>query len=183
MPGENINQLLAVSSPWIDLCSPDPLIQSFSRQVLNMEVAYAAFCGFGNLIVLGPNLHHDSAHADGLARYARAIQEALTIGSYISLSVLLPMVDHPITDFQDVVGRLTSLRRQEYASVMEEGDSARKADLFGTWDAWHTIRTVCKYSQRLFVGKRNQLGLNHLLGSLLPSPPENTCAISLSLTE
>ncbi|KAI9885696.1 MAG: NAD(+) kinase [Watsoniomyces obsoletus] len=154
-PRDNINQLLAVSSPWIDLCSPDPLISRISRDVLNMEAAYASFCGFGNLIVSGPNLHHDMAHGDGLAQYARAVKEALDVASYISIAILLPMVDHPSTDVEEVTGGLARLGRQEPMGHEDgskrENGNLRKGDLFGTWDVWHTIRTVCKYNQRLFV--------------------------------
>ncbi len=164
VPADNINQLLAVSSPWIDLCSPDPLISSVSRQVLNMEAAYVSFCGFGNLIVSGPNLHHDMAHGDGLAQYARAIKEALSVANYTSICILLPMVDHPSTDVEEVTGNLARLGRQEYVGEVE-GEHARKGDLFGTWDAWHTIRTVCKYSQRLFVGKKEKSQFDYLFSS------------------
>lgn len=120
-----------------------------------MEVAYASFCGFTNIVISGPNLHHDEAHADGLPQYARAILEALSIGTYMSLSILLSMADHPSNDAEEVVGSLAPLAREEYMRDLE-GENMRKGDLFGTWDTWHTIRSVCKYNQRLFVGK-NQL--------------------------
>src|SRR5438034_11778787 len=50
-PDESISHLVAVSSSWIDLCSPDPLIADVSRQVLMLEIAYAAFCGVSFAII------------------------------------------------------------------------------------------------------------------------------------
>src|ERR1700709_1594485 len=75
-PGDTVSQLIAYSSPWIDLCSPDPLISNISRQVLNIEIAYASFCGVGNVIIPGPRTYSSGATSnDGLIQYARAIQE------------------------------------------------------------------------------------------------------------
>src|SRR5690349_5070711 len=53
-PSDTLSQIIAYSSPWIDLCSPDPLIANISRQVLNIEIAYASFCGVGHIIIPGP---------------------------------------------------------------------------------------------------------------------------------
>ncbi|KAI9679533.1 MAG: methyltransferase protein [Caeruleum heppii] len=149
-PGDSISQLLAVASPWTDLCSPDPLIANISRQVLQLEVAYAAFCGIGNVIIPGPKLHHRGEHGTGLTQYARAVQEALAIGSYLAIQILLPMSDHPDTDMDEGLGSLVPFSREDF---VEEAQShkERRPDSFGTWDAWHVVRSVCKYSPRLFV--------------------------------
>ena len=37
-PHDSISQLLAVTSPWIDLCSPDPVIANISLQVFNLFI-------------------------------------------------------------------------------------------------------------------------------------------------
>ena len=155
-PGEVISQLLAVASPWIDLCSPDPLIYNVSRQVLEIEIAYAAFCGIGNVIIPGPKLHHGKLHGEGVTQYAYAIQEALAIGNYIQIQIWLPMVDQFEADGEDVEGSLTSFAREEYVGAEEES-KPRKADVFGTWDAWNIIRSICKHNARLFVGKNTEL--------------------------
>ena len=154
-PGDVISQLLAVASPWIDLCSPDPLIYNISRQVLDLEVAYAAFCGIGNVIVPGPKLHHKNLHGGGLTQYARAIQEALAAGNYLQVHIMLPIIDHPDIEKDDEMGSLVPFAREEYLGESLE-DRPRKADIFGTWDAWNLIRTVCKYNARLFVGKNSE---------------------------
>jgi len=173
-PGETLSQLLGVISPWIDLCSPDPVVYNISRQVLELEVAYAAFCGLGNIIVPAPKLHHGKLHGDGVTHYAYAIQEALKIGHYIHMSILLSMMDNPEQENDEVVGSLAEKARGRYMGLsedshhkdsveMEEKDEEEaviltrkksvKFDFFGSWDAWNIIRTVCKYNNRLCVGK------------------------------
>lgn len=173
-PGETLSQLLGVISPWIDLCSPDPAVYNISRQVLELEVAYAAFCGLGNIILPAPKLHHGKLHGDGVTQYAYAIQEALKIGHYIHMSVLLPMMDTSEQEIDEVVGSLADRARGRYLGLPEDArhkDSIEveerdkevtvlatrkkpvKYNFFGTWDAWNIIRTVCKYNSRLCVGK------------------------------
>ncbi|KAL8685158.1 MAG: hypothetical protein Q9218_007941, partial [Villophora microphyllina] len=146
-PGEVIQQLVGVASPWIDLSSPDPVIYNFSRQVLELEVQYAAFCGLGNVVVPGPRLQYGSAHGEGITQYAFAIQEALALSNYVQILIHLPMMYHPDQDSEDVEGSLALHARPEF---VEEGGKS-KHDFLGTWDAWHIIKSVCKYNSRLFV--------------------------------
>ena len=154
-PSDTISQLLGVASPWIDLCSPDPLIANISRQVLNLEIAYAAFCGVGNVIIHGPKLNIGQSYTDGLANYARAVLEALNVGSYLQISVMLPIVYGRESDGDDEIGSLDSLAREEYSKTADSGTD--KHELFASWDAWNIIRTVCKYHSRLFVGKHLEI--------------------------
>lgn len=149
-PGDTISSILGVISPWIDLCSPDPLVYNISRQVLELEIAFAAFCGLANVIVTGPRLHYGQLHGDGLMQYALAIQQALVLSNYLQIEIKLPMLDH--TDADTYTPDTLGYRAREEFLGMREA-SKRKADLFGTWDAWNIIRTVCKYNTRLFVGK------------------------------
>lgn len=151
-PGETISQTIGVISPWIDLCSPDPLVYNISRQVLELEVAFAAFCGLGNVIVTGPRIHYGQSHGDGLMQYALAIQQALVLSNYLQIEIKLPMLDHTDADSYTPPDTLGYRVREEFLGKREA--AKRKADLFGTWDAWNIIRTVCKYNARLFVGKR-----------------------------
>lgn len=184
-PDKIVSQVLAVASPWIDLSSPDPVIYDISRQVLELEIAYAAFCGVGNIILPRPRLHHGKLHREGITQYAYAIQEALAIGIYIQLSVSLPMMDNPEEEEDDDHKSLAARARGKYMGLspdecehfsmvgLEQTDekssgtrSSRRAvkfDFFGTWDAWNVIRTLCKYSNRLYVGK------NRAIHSLQPS--------------
>lgn len=151
-PDEILSQLLAVASPWIDLCSADPLIYNISRQILDLELAYAAFCGIGNVIVLGPSLRSGKLHGDGIMQYALAIRNALEVSNYIQIEIKLPMVDMPESDEVDRPESLAYRVREEYMGL--EHGRAKKAEIFGTWDAWNMIRTVCNYNARLFVGKK-----------------------------
>ncbi|KAL4872651.1 hypothetical protein BDV12DRAFT_134830 [Aspergillus spectabilis] len=147
-PNDAISQLVGVTSSWIDLCSPDPLIADISRQVLMLEVAYAAFCGIGYLLIPGPKLHHGGMHSDGVIYYARAIQDAISLGPYIQYHIWLNMVDSQDLG-SDEMGDLAPLAREEFLDH-PQGQSP-KVDLFGTWDAWDAIRRTCKYHSRLFV--------------------------------
>lgn len=153
-PNEATSQLVGVTSSWIDLCSPDPLIADLSRQVLMLEVAYAAFCGIGYLLIPSPKLHHGGIHSEGVVYYARAIQDALNLGPYIQFHIWLRMVDNPELEV-DSMGDLAPLARQEYIQLA--AGNLPKIDPFGTWDAWDLIRKTCKYHTRLFVGKLEPL--------------------------
>ncbi|KAH0541299.1 hypothetical protein FGG08_004223 [Glutinoglossum americanum] len=141
-PNETLPHLIAVASPWIDLCSLDPLIANISRQVLGMEIAYAAFCGITTVIIQGPKLRHGRANAGGLAQYARAILGALDIGSYLNLLISMPMAEDPDLDGDEGMGSLAPFARDEYLRIVELTDGKREKDTFGSWDSWHIIRTV-----------------------------------------
>ncbi|KAJ9362209.1 protein methyltransferase RmtC [Paecilomyces variotii] len=148
-PNDSISQLMGVTSTWIDLCSPDPLIADISRQILMLEVAYAAFCGIGYLVIPGPKLHHGTLHSEGLIYYARAVQEALNLAPYIQFHIWMKMTDNSDHEV-DEIGDLAPFAREEFLQDLDEG-RVPKADPFGTWDAWEVIRRICKYHTRLFV--------------------------------
>lgn len=149
-PGELTSQLLAMASPWIDLSSPDPLVYSVSRQVLNLEIAFASFCGVANVIIPGPKLHHGNVHGDGVAQYAYTIQEILEIGLYHQVHIRLSMSDDPAVDRLEQIKTLSMYARPEFEGQGRERHKTR-SDAFGTWDAWNVVRSICKYNARLFV--------------------------------
>lgn len=148
LPDEYISSVLAVTSPWIDLASPDPAIAHVSRQVFNLEVAYAAFCGVNNMIIQGPRLQPDSI----IPQFARAIVQALNVGAYLNLQILLPMTGAESKDETQNPRHMASRTREQYA--VAPGNASTTNDLLGSWDAWELIRTVCKFHGRLSVGKR-----------------------------
>lgn len=148
-PDESLTQVIAVSSPWIDLCSPDPLIAGISRQILLLEIAYAAFCGVSYVLIPGPKWAFRTLSDGGLMQYARAVQTALDSGPYIQAQIWCPLIDLPENE-DEVVGDLARFAREEFLD--EEGEG-KKLDLFGSWEAWNVIRTLCKYHPRLCVGK------------------------------
>ncbi|KAI0185316.1 PRMT5 arginine-N-methyltransferase [Xylaria flabelliformis] len=136
------------ASPWIDLCSPNHVVASISRQVLNLEVDYANFCGVRSIIVPGPR--QDGAqvgNGQGIAQYARAIQEALLIGTRVNLIVHLPMYREP--GLEEKVAQLSSSHETQ-----DIPQASREIDIFTTWDSWHVIRTACDYDAKLFVALR-----------------------------
>ncbi|KAI4114126.1 MAG: hypothetical protein LQ345_005045 [Seirophora villosa] len=138
-PGEVIRDLIGYASQWIDLSSPDPIVYDISRQVLELELSYAAFCGLGFFVIPGPKLHYGSAHGDEVAQYAHAVQEALALSKYIQILVQLPMIYHPDDqDGEDVPGSLSPFARPQY---IKDGIKP-KLDFLGTWDAWHIVRTT-----------------------------------------
>ena len=127
-----------------DLGSSDPIVAHVSRQVFNLEVAYAAFCGIQNVVVHGPIPESD------VMQFARAVQEGLGMNPYLQFQVLLPMAGEQ--ELASCEGsHLAEFARETQASMPEEEDPPE--DLFATWDTWDAIRTMCEYSSRLSIGK------------------------------
>ncbi|KAF2018564.1 arginine N-methyltransferas-like protein [Aaosphaeria arxii CBS 175.79] len=143
-PNDTISQFLTFTSSWIDLTSPDPVIAYLSRQVLHLEIAYAAFCGAVTVVIPGPRL---SNGANGISQYARAIKEALGTGAYIQIHILLPTDGSQSNEVEDL-GNLEHFARPE---LQHPGQQSAEADPFSAWDAWNVIRSVCKYPSRLSV--------------------------------
>lgn len=155
VPEPMISQLITFTSSWIDLGSPDPVIAHLSRQVFNLEVAYAAFCGVVNLVIPGPRSQNGTS---GVAQYARAIKQALSTGAYVQLHILMP-VDFSMVPEEEDLGDLAHFVQPEYASR-----TSWSTDPFAAWDAWNTIRSICKYNSRLSVG----MVINFLFTSIHP---------------
>ncbi|QSZ36112.1 hypothetical protein DSL72_007237 [Monilinia vaccinii-corymbosi] len=170
-PSDTVSQLIGYSSPWIDLCSPDPLIANISRQVLNIEIAYASFCGVGNVIIPGPRTYSGgSGDNTGLAQYARAIQEALAIASYINIAIHLPM--YGLEDQKEMTGDLLPFSRYQGTADAARDEKEKEVELYENWDAWNLIRDVCKYNSRLSValGITRQLPIESLQSRWFAEP-------------
>ncbi|KAI1780783.1 Skb1 methyltransferase [Hypoxylon cercidicola] len=144
-PGTYTSGLVAYASPWIDLCSPNHVVSSISRQVLNLEISYANFCGVRSVVVPGPKQDAaDAGSSQGITQYARAIKETLSIGTRVNIIIHIPMYREP--GLEDKVA-LLSLDEDANETALE----GRDIDLFSAWDSWHVIRSVCEYDARLFV--------------------------------
>jgi type II protein arginine methyltransferase len=144
-PSTYVSAVVAYASPWTDLCSENPLVANLSRQILNLEVAYANFCGCRSIIVPGPR---DDSSARGIAQYARAIQEVLLVASRVSIIIHLPMYREPgLEETEEPIGGQNGHVNGKDAEI----------DIFSAWDSWHTIRSVCSYNARLFVGRMPKL--------------------------
>lgn len=154
-PGTYTSGLIAYSSPWIDLCSPNHVISSISRQVLNVEISYANFCGVRTIIVPGPR--QDSikiGNGQGVSQYARAIHEILSIGSRVSIMIHLPMYREPgLEEKVPLLGSTEGSDKEAGAGAEGESDQ-EEIDLFSSWDSWNTIRSICDYDPKLFVALR-----------------------------
>lgn len=144
-PDDSISSIIGVTSTWTDLGSPDPVIADISHQVLKLELAYAAFCGVSYVIVPGPR---PSSTSD-IASYARAILEGLNQGPYMQLYIWVDTHSEPKL-MQEQVGDLAAFSRDEYHAV--QAQSTEVIDEFRIWQAWDTVRSVCKYSTRLCLG-------------------------------
>ncbi|KAJ4522967.1 hypothetical protein HRR78_000456 [Exophiala dermatitidis] len=138
-PDESISQLIGVTSSWIDLSSPDPIIADVSRQVLKLELAYAAFCGITYALIPGPRLRGQGVSESGFAQYARAIQDALAQGPYMQLYIWLPMIDDS-EDQTEEMGDLAPFARPEFLDQVD--GETKRLDLFGSWEAWDMIRSI-----------------------------------------
>lgn len=145
-PSAHIGNALAYSSPWIDLGSANPFIASISRQVLNLEVAFANWCGVRSIIIPGPRRDEDGR---AIAQYARAIKETFDVANRVNIIIHLPMYREP--GLEEKVALLTpELLGQDFGDAKVA--QSEEIDLFGAWDTWHTIRSVCDYAPRLYVG-------------------------------
>ena len=174
-PGDETTSIIATASPWICLCSPDPVVSDISKQVLDLEVAYASFCGVGNIIIPGPRRYGESA-ASRLPQYAFAVHDALQLGNFYQLQVRVPMKEghqresersefdsYPSSNGETNRKRtafdgyndqnmdsLDHYERSEFA-VEKTLTTSKGKGTFATWDAWNTVRSICGYSSRLSV--------------------------------
>jgi protein arginine N-methyltransferase 5 len=143
-PSDSVSQFVTFTSPWIDLASPDPVIAYLSRQVFNLELAYAAFCGVVTVVIPGPRLAHG---AEGVAQYGRAIKEALSTGAYVQLHIQMPMDASRQAPPEEDLGDLANFARPEYGGQIDS--AAGRSNPFASWDAWNALRSICKYHNRL----------------------------------
>lgn len=163
-PSDANSAIIGVVSPWIDLSSHDPLIAHVSKHVLGMEVAYAAFCGISNLIIHGP------VSSEGTMQYARAVLEALGMGPYVQIHVLLPMTGELEVDVEGTP--LAELAREEYSvNASDDGgedvEDEGEPELYGSWEVWDAMRGLCSYHGRLSIGMKSHFAiLLHQLHSL-----------------
>jgi type II protein arginine methyltransferase len=149
-PHESISQLIAVTSSWIDLCSPDRVISSLSLQVFNLEVAYAAFCGIQNVLVPGPFLPDGSVSTSAVSQFARVIDEAVSVAPYIHFQIILPM--SPL--HAGIIAGAESGHLSNYA-IKPSGFQMSvyySHNPWAAWEAWDMIRSVCKYHTRVSLG-------------------------------
>lgn len=142
-PQDSNHSLVGLVSTWIALGSPDPVIAHISREILNLEVAYAAFCGINSILVYGPTWTTE------IMQFARDTQEALGLGPYVQLHILLAMSGELEFDYGD--GTHLSEMASD-VSIHEDDEISGEPEVYEAWDWWNTIRTLCKYSHKLSLG-------------------------------
>lgn len=150
-PDDSINSIIGITSPWIDLSSPDPIIADVSRQVLRLELAYAAFCGVSYVVVSGPKTNNVS----DIDAYGRAILDGLSQGPYMQIYIWTDACTHRPEHSTEQIGNLANFARRD--DVYDLDASGKDNDPFQTWQAWDQVRSICRYSTRLFVA----LALQH----------------------
>lgn len=128
-PGHYVSNVVAFASPWVEVDAADRLLAHVSRQILDLELSYAAFCGISHVVLAGPR------QRENIAEYAQAIGTALGHATYMQLLIQLPI--------DDWVGDETSVTEN------------LAYDAFSAWNSWNTIRTVCKYNTQLGIGREN----------------------------
>jgi protein arginine N-methyltransferase 5 len=144
MPSDTISQLLITASTWIDLASPDPVIANVSRQVFNLEVAYAAFCGVQHIVVQGPTVGNGAV----IQQFSRAMQEAIAVGPYIQFHLQMPLGDsktNVAVDAESLAAFARADRNGEKGTITE----------WSSWEVWHAVRQFCHYSGKLTLGRSN----------------------------
>ncbi|KAF2152349.1 arginine N-methyltransferase skb1 [Myriangium duriaei CBS 260.36] len=154
-PTVSTPSMIGLVSPWVDVASKNPRVAHLSRQVLSMEVAYAAFCGISNVVLPPLFRGKDVPDHSAVSRYASAVASATTIGPYLQLLVPFPMDDQPIYPESTFTHSLS-------ASIEDvRGDTTNASDPLSPWDAWNFVRSTCNYHAKLAIA----LNLPRLLPS------------------
>ncbi|GAM88580.1 hypothetical protein ANO11243_066140 [Dothideomycetidae sp. 11243] len=148
-PNSSTSSLIGVVSPWVDVASSNPRVALISRQVLNMEVAFAAFCGISNVLL--PPLFRGKKHIDhqSVSRYTRAVASATAIGPYLQLLVPFPMddqVSYPQNSHVDSLSVVSGPSSNELRN-----EESRTSDPLTSWDAWNLVRATCNYHAKLAI--------------------------------
>jgi len=149
LPSESLSQCIGITSPWIDLASADPVISNISRQILNLELAYATFCGISNVVIKAPDVSASRGSSSLITQFARAILEALSIGPYLRIHILFSMSPGKgkRTEDSSDLSQLSQVKDQE-----GEDNVNAALEPWGPWEAWDLVRSLCKYEGRLSVG-------------------------------
>lgn len=115
-----------------------------------------------SVVIPGPRHDQDGK---AVSQFARAVQEVFAVASRVNIIIHMPMYREP--GLEEKAALLTT--ELEPSEDVAAGEiKTDEIDLFGAWDTWHTIRSVCDYSTRLYVGECQV--------TLTPPPPhEASC--------
>ena len=131
------------------------MVADVSRQVLDLEVAYAAFCGITNIVVTSPAANNSNSNTlpANATKFAHAIRHLLSLSPHVQINILVSLgfqcqgeqetrLDYSAT---------TSSQRLDRANTTDQERSQ-----LSSWRFWDTVRSVCRYKSRLSVGKRKR---------------------------
>lgn len=116
--------------------------------MLKLEIAYAAFCGITNIVIASPATGKDAI------KFAFAIRHSLTLSPHVQLHILVSFDSRCQVGEDEEHGSTLTTSIHDYNCA--NSVSQEKPQL-SSWIFWNTIRSVCKYSSRLSVGKRGVL--------------------------
>ncbi|PNS18405.1 Protein arginine N-methyltransferase skb1 [Sphaceloma murrayae] len=149
-PDSSTAAMIAQLSPWADVTSADELVAHISRQVIRIEIAYAAFCGIGNVILPPLYRHHNKPPTvRAISAFADVVSQTLGIGPYLQILVPFPMDDQKLAD-EDVLTYELEGHLEKGISANED-DGRSKMDSMSPWDAWDHVRTTCNHASKLAV--------------------------------
>ena len=151
-PAQHMSQLLAFVSSWVDIVSSDPLVADASRQILNLEVAYAAFCGITNIVISSPALENSKNIPADAAKFAHAIRHLLTLSPHVQIHILISLGSQCSRSETEEYGSLVTASSGHH-DLVDTVDQEGQPRL-SSWSFWNTVRSICKYNSRLSVGKR-----------------------------
>jgi len=139
VPESCSSSIIAMVSPWADVSNSDPIASNVFRQVINAEVAYAAFCGI-SVVIMPPFFNSVRAsHVDTITTYSDVVSYCLGIGPYLQILLPFPMDDQEFQDQKELHDALTP------------------------WDAWNHIRQSVKFHPKLSIGNSDHTKLTNLV--------------------
>lgn len=144
-PTMSTSTMIGVISPWIDISSGNSRVAYISRQVLNMEIAYAAFCGISSVILPPLFRSKNKPTREAVSRYADAVASATRIGPSLQFLVPFPMDDQRPPPKSLILSILSKSVDDDVSSTEPTSDP------LAPWDAWNQIRSVSKYHSKLAI--------------------------------
>lgn len=150
--GDEVRNVTALASPWLELDSMDEGIRLDSEIALRQELAYASHLGVPHVVLPAPSSNPE--RRPFLADYARAVRACLTgvagdtapAGAWMTVSVSLPVSSPHLlsTILAREAQRLNGSVAIPAAAYLRTNDN-------WAWDTWETLQTLCGYHPRLRV--------------------------------
>ena len=147
-PNEISSRILYVVSDWVDLASPDPYVTNVAKQVFLQEITYAGFCGATNILLRYPEAPDRIKARSQISNFSDAVRQASQASPSVSISILL----RPTADIPEKPDNRRSENGTDANSRYSQRSENLQKDSLSSWDVWHSIRTACKYDNRISLG-------------------------------